>query len=96
MIRLLLLLGLLGGFVWFGAGVQLGKHTLFGHVARIWTSNEAGDLKDGVKEKWNSQETQDAVSGAKNKAGPAFDRVKRGARAAMDEARRTPDAGPRL
>jgi hypothetical protein len=57
-------------FVWFGATVPLGKHTLFGHVSRIW----------------NSDETQDLVEGTKESAGPAVDKVKRGVKAGMEEA----------
>lgn len=76
MIRTIVLLGLLGVFVWFGAAVKLGKHTLFGHVGRIWSSEEATDLKEGVEEK----------------ARPAMEKGKRVGKAAFDEASRKPDA----
>jgi hypothetical protein len=92
-IRFLVFLALLGGFVWFGASVRLGKHTLFGHVSRIWSSDEANDLKEGAGDKLKSEETKRMIDKAKDKAGPAVDRVKRGAKAAYDEARRDPDAG---
>jgi hypothetical protein len=62
MIRFLVYLALAVGFIYVGSTVPLGKRTLFGHVKAIWATDEAKELKDGVKEK----------------AGPAADRVKRG------------------
>lgn len=62
MIRLLLWLALIVGFVWFGSTVKLGNKTFFGHVRAIWHTEEAQELKDGVKEK----------------AGPAATKLKRG------------------
>jgi hypothetical protein len=64
-------------FVWFGSTVKLGKHTLFGHVQRIWTS----------------EETQDLVEGAKDSAGPTVDKVKRGVKAGIKEIKKEPDGG---
>jgi hypothetical protein len=37
--------------VWFATTVQLGKHTLVGHIRAIWHTEEVRDLKDGVKQK---------------------------------------------
>lgn len=62
MIRLLVWLALIGAFVFLGATVKLGNRTFFGHVRAIWHTEEAQELKHGVKEK----------------AGPAASRVKRG------------------
>ncbi len=62
MIRFLLLLAIAAGLTWCGATVKLGERTFFGHVKAIWATDEAQQLKEGVKEK----------------AGPAADRVKRG------------------
>ncbi len=94
LLRFLILVAAVVGFVWFGRTVKLGKYTLFGHLGRIWSSKETKDLKDGAKEKWESEETQHVVRKARDEAGPAIDRVKRGARAAYDEARKpAPDAG---
>ena len=62
MLRLLLYLALLGGFVYFGSTVKLGNRTFFGHVRAIWHTEEVQDLKEGVKEK----------------AGPAARRLKHG------------------
>ena len=70
MIRFFITLALLGAFVWFGVTVNLGKHTLFGHVGRIWSSEEATDLKEGVEER----------------ARPAVEKGKRVGKAAFDEA----------
>ena len=65
MLRLIIWLALIGGFVWFGSNVELGKRTLFGHVRAIWHTEQVQDLKDGVKDK----------------AGPAVDRLERGIKA---------------
>jgi hypothetical protein len=61
-IRLLVWLALIGAFAFLGATVKLGNRTFFGHVRAIWHTEEAQDLKEGVKDK----------------AGPAANRVKRG------------------
>ena len=70
MIRLLVYLAIVIGLVWFATTVQLGKHTLVGHVRAIWHTGEVQDLKQGVKEK----------------AGPAVERLERGVRAGYHEA----------
>ena len=62
MLRFLVYLVVAIGIVWFSTQVQLGKHTLVGHVRAIWHTEQVQDLKEGVKEK----------------AGPATDRLKRG------------------
>jgi hypothetical protein len=62
MIRLLVYLAIAAGLTYCGATVKLGKRTFFGHVKAIWATEEARELKDGVKDK----------------AGPAADRLKRG------------------
>jgi hypothetical protein len=62
MIRLLVFLALLVGFVYVGSTVKLGNRTFFGHVRAIWHTEQVQDLKEGVKDK----------------AGPAARRVKRG------------------
>jgi hypothetical protein len=78
LLRLLLFLALVAGVVWFGTHIKLGHHTLFGHIQRIWKTEEAQDL----------------VQGAKEKAGPAVDKLKRGVEAGWREANRPDDAGP--
>ena len=50
MIRFLLTLAIVAVLVWVAATVPMGKHTLFGHIRAIWHSEEAKDMKDGVKE----------------------------------------------
>ena len=74
MLRFLFWVAVLVVFVWFGATVQLGNNTLFGHVSRIWKSDE----------------TQDLVEGAAKAVKPAADKVKRAVKAGVDEARRNP------
>jgi hypothetical protein len=65
MIRLLVFLAIAGALAFCGSTVKLGERTFFGHVRRIWATDEVQDLKDGVKEK----------------AGPAADKVKKGVEA---------------
>ena len=64
--------------VWFATTVQLGKHTLVGHIRAIWHTEEVRDLKDGVKEK----------------ARPAVDRLERGIHAATGSEREARPHGP--
>lgn len=82
--RFLLTLVIVGVLIFFGATVKLGKRTFFGHVAAIWRTPEARDMRDGVQEK----------------AGPVVDKVERGVKAGVREATRDdgpaaahPDAG---
>lgn len=70
MIRFVFTLFVVGVLVFFGATVKLGKRTFFGHVAAIWSTEEARDMREGVGEK----------------AGPMVDKVKRGVEAGYDEA----------
>jgi hypothetical protein len=51
LLKLLVSLICLGAFVWWGLTVQLGDHTLFGHIAAIGSSKESKDLVRGTKEK---------------------------------------------
>jgi hypothetical protein len=60
LIRFLIWVALLCAFIWFGFNVRLGKYTLFGHIGRIW----------------HSQETQDLVHGTEEAAKPVVDKVK--------------------
>jgi hypothetical protein len=60
MLRWLVILAICGVLAFCGATVPLGKKTFFGHVKAIWSSDEMGQLKDGVKET----------------AGPATDKAK--------------------
>jgi hypothetical protein len=50
LIRWLASLALLGGFIWFGMMVPLGRKTLFEHLRAIGTSKEAHDLVEGTKQ----------------------------------------------
>jgi len=79
LVRLVVLLVVIVGVAWFGSTVQLGKHTLFGHLVRIW----------------HAQETQDLVEGARETAGPSLQRFARGFENGLKEARdETPQPGP--
>lgn len=62
--------------LYFGATVKLGERSFFGHIKNIWSSDE----------------TQDMVKGIKESSGPMMDRVERGVKAGLEEARRS-DAG---
>jgi len=64
-IRFLVTLALIGTLAFCGATVKLGNRTFFGHVRAIWATDEAKDLKNGVKDS----------------AGPAVGRLKRGVEA---------------
>ena len=68
--RFLLTLLIIGALVFVGATVKLGKRTFFGHVRAIWHTEEVQELKEGVKEK----------------AGPTYDKVKRGVKKGYEEA----------
>jgi hypothetical protein len=50
-LKLLLYLGILVGFIWFGRSVKLGQRTLFQHVQNIWQTHESQELVDGTKGK---------------------------------------------
>jgi hypothetical protein len=69
-IRFLMFLAIVTGLAVCGATVPLGKRTFFGHVRAIWATDEARDMRDGIKDK----------------AGPLVDKVKRGAKAGWSEA----------
>jgi hypothetical protein len=49
LLRLVIYLGVIGGIIWFGTNVQLGNHTLFGHIQNIWKTHASQDLVDGTK-----------------------------------------------
>ena len=65
MIKFLIALALVIGFVWAGSTIKLGKRTFFGHIRAIWHTEEAQDLRNGVRET----------------AGPAVHKVERGIQA---------------
>jgi len=79
MLRLLLWIAVIGLFILFGSTVNLGHRTLFGHIGNIWSSKEAGEMKDDVKE------------GSK----PALEKIERAGKAAVEELKSEParDAG---
>lgn len=78
LIRTLVSLTLLGGLIFLGATVELGSHTFFGHVQRIWKADETQDLVDGVEKK----------------SGPILDKLERGVEAGYREATDDDDATP--
>jgi hypothetical protein len=72
MLRFLVYLAIAIGLVYVATSVQLGKHSLVGHVRAIWHTEEVNDLKEGVKEK----------------AGPTVDRLERRVKAGVHAASR--------
>ena len=50
MLKLVAAVALFAGFCWFGTQVQLGSHTLFGHLHAIAGTPESQELFDGTKE----------------------------------------------
>jgi hypothetical protein len=77
-IRFFVALVLVVMLAWCGATVKLGKRTFFGHVAAIWKTDEAQDMKEGVEEK----------------AGPAAKKLKRGVEAGYREATKDEKPAP--
>jgi hypothetical protein len=49
-LKLLAFVALFAGFCWVGTTVQLGSHTLFGHLHAIAETKESQDLFDGTKQ----------------------------------------------
>jgi hypothetical protein len=68
-IKLVLYLALIIAIVWFSVTVKLGTKTLVEHARAIWHTSEVQDLKQGVEDK----------------AGPAVDKLERGAKAGYHE-----------
>ena len=77
MIRLLIWVALIGAFIWFGATVNLGHKTLFGHISAIWSSEPTREFRDDVDKQ----------------VGPTVDRLERGARAGYHAATQDSDGG---
>ncbi|HUH06153.1 MAG TPA: hypothetical protein VML75_29390 [Kofleriaceae bacterium] len=77
MIRTLIWLALIVVFIWFGATVNLGRRTLFGHIGNIWSSDEASEMREDVKEH----------------AGPALGEAKDRAKAGWKAMKKDLDAG---
>jgi hypothetical protein len=50
LVRWLFSLALFAGLVWFATTVKLGKRTLWGHLAAIFSTREARDLADGTRD----------------------------------------------
>ncbi len=50
MLKLVALVALFAGFCWVGTHLQLGPHTLFGHLRAIAQTKESQDLFDGTRE----------------------------------------------
>jgi hypothetical protein len=53
LVTLVISVGCLAAFVWFGVTVELGDHTLFGHLRNIGQSKESQELWRGTKTKVN-------------------------------------------
>ena len=77
MIRFFFTLAIIVVLVVLGATVKLGKRTFFGHVSAIWKTEEAQDMKEGIKEK----------------AAPAAEKLERGVKAGYREATKPDPAG---
>ena len=50
MLRFLAYVAIALGLAYCGATVKLGERTFFQHVRRIWATDEAQDLKKGVRD----------------------------------------------
>jgi hypothetical protein len=77
-LRLVIYLGVLVAFIWFGTTVELGNRTLFGHIQNIWKTHESQELVDGTKGKVGDlvERASDKVSKGigKNATAPANSR----------------------
>jgi hypothetical protein len=51
LLKLVVYLGAIVGFIWFGTTVKLGQRTLFQHVRNIWHTHESQELVEGTKGK---------------------------------------------
>ena len=49
MLKLVALVALFAGFCWVGTHLQLGQHTLFGHLRAIAQTKESQELFDGTR-----------------------------------------------
>jgi hypothetical protein len=76
-IKVIFWVAAIGLFILLGSTVNCGRRTLFGHIGNIWSSDEAQEMKQDVKE------------GSK----PALEKAKRAGKAAVDELKADPDAG---
>jgi hypothetical protein len=76
-IKVIFWVAAIGLFILLGSTVNCGRRTLFGHIGNIWSSDEAQEMKQDVKE------------GSK----PALEKAKRAGKAAVDELKAEPDAG---
>jgi hypothetical protein len=74
MLRTLLWLAGMAALVYVAVTVPMGKYTLWGHLQRIW----------------HSQETQDMVKGTEQTVKPAAEKVKKAVEAGVDEAKKNP------
>ena len=78
LLKLVVYLALLAGFIWFGTNVRLGKRTLFGHIQNIWKTHESQELVEGTKGKVGDlvERASDKVSKGvgKNVTAPASSR----------------------
>lgn len=70
MFRGLIWLAVIAGLVFVGMTVKFGQRTLFGHIAAVWRTEEAQDMREGIEEK----------------AKPVVEKVKRGIEAGMKAA----------
>jgi hypothetical protein len=50
MLKLVALVALFAGFCWVGTHLQLGQHTLFGHLRAIAQTRESQDMFDGARQ----------------------------------------------
>jgi hypothetical protein len=77
LLRTLITIAFLSSLVYCGATVKLGNRTFFGHVSRIWSSDE----------------TQEMVNGVKESSDPVVDKIKRGVKAGYQEVSRDATIG---
>jgi hypothetical protein len=102
MLKLLAFVVLFAGFCWFGTQIQLGSHTLFGHLHAIAETKESQDLFDGTKESAGPlvKDVRRRIAGVpapaaeKEPGAGASAPAEETTRAAAAAADRRPDGGP--
>ena len=78
LLKLALAVVVVAVLAFLGATVSLGKHTLFGHLTRIW----------------NAAETRELVAGTAERAGPTLERFAGAVAKGVAAASEALDAGP--
>jgi hypothetical protein len=86
LLRFLLSLALTALLIWFALRVPLGKHTLWGHLQAIFSSQEARDLAEGTREEARkvAEKVREELGHDGGSAAPTPDKAARHSRQPLD------------